>query len=122
MVPAVEFKNCPIRVSIGVLGKKWMLLILRGIAFLKIDRFNQIRRSVISLTSRVLIMRLRELEESGLIEPIVVQEKPKLVRWTGVGFGPHGHMRCRDVPPRILSLYVGLKKWNFLLVVVWANF
>jgi DNA-binding HxlR family transcriptional regulator len=80
MVRAVEFKSCPIRVSLGVLGKKLMLLILRGIAFLKIDRFNQIRRSVLGLTFRVLIMRLGELEESGLIEPILMQDKPKLIR------------------------------------------
>ena len=36
-IPAVEFKECPIRVSLGVLGKKWTLLILRNIAFLRID-------------------------------------------------------------------------------------
>jgi DNA-binding HxlR family transcriptional regulator len=80
MVPAVEFMNCPIRVSLGVLGKKWTLLILRGIAFLKIDGFNQIRRSVPGLTFRMLIMRLRGVEEGGLIEAFVMQDKPKLVR------------------------------------------
>jgi len=104
LLPTVEFKNCPIRVSLGVLGKKWTLLILRDIAFLKIDRFNQIRRSVPGLTSRVLIMRLRELEETGLIEPIVIQHKPKLVRWALTEKG-------KDTVPILMSLISFGAKW-----------
>jgi len=104
LLPAVEFKTCPIRVSLGVLGKKWTLLILRDIAFLKIDRFNQIRRTIPGLTSRVLVMRLRELEESGLLEPIVIQDKPKLVRWTLTKKG-------KDTIPILMSLISFGAKW-----------
>jgi len=104
LLPTVEFKNCPIRVSLGVLGKKWTLLILRDIAFLKIDRFNQIRRSVPGLTSRVLIMRLRELEETGLIEPIVIERKSKLVRWALTEKG-------RDTIPILMSFISFGAKW-----------
>ena len=104
LIPTVEFKTCPIRVSLGVLGKKWTLLILRNIAFLKIDRFNQIRRSVHGLTSRVLIMRLRELEESGLIEPMVLQDKPRLVRWALTEKG-------KDTIPILMSFISFGAKW-----------
>jgi len=109
LIPAVEFKTCPIRVSLGVLGKKWTLLILRDIAFLKIDRFNQILRSVPGLTARVLIMRLRELEESGLIEPVIVQEKPKLVRWVLTEKG-------KDTIPVLMNLISFGAKWYSDLV------
>jgi DNA-binding HxlR family transcriptional regulator len=109
LIPAVEFKNCPIRVSLGVLGKKWTLLILRDIAFLKIDRFNQIRRSVPGLTARVLIMRLRELEESGLIEPVITRDKPKLVRWILTEKG-------KDTVPILMSLISFGAKWYSDLV------
>ena len=81
ILPTVAFMNCPIRTSLGVLGKKWTLLILRDIAFLKIDRFNQILRSIPGLTPRVLTLRLKELRDDGVIEPIVVQRRPRLVRW-----------------------------------------
>jgi DNA-binding HxlR family transcriptional regulator len=104
LLPTVEFKNCPIRVSLGVLGKKWALLILRDIAFLKIDRFNQIRLSIPGLTSRVLVMRLRELEETGLIEPNVIQHKPKLVRWALTEKG-------KDTIPILMSLISFGAKW-----------
>jgi DNA-binding HxlR family transcriptional regulator len=81
LLPAVPFKECPIQVSLGVLGKKWTMLILRDIAFLKVDRFNQILRTVPGLTPRVLSMRLRELEESGIIGQVENKKAPRLVRW-----------------------------------------
>ena len=103
-IPRVEFRMCPIRASLGVLGKKWTLLILRSIALAKIDRFNQIRRSVSGLTSRVLTMRLRELEESGLIKPIITQDKPKLVRWVPTEKG-------KDTMPILMSFIAFGAKW-----------
>ena len=82
IIPAVPFKNCPIRTGLGVLGRKWTMLILRDIGFLKIDRFNQILRSLPGLTPRVLSTRLGELEKNGFIRRIEIQRSPKLVRWT----------------------------------------
>jgi DNA-binding HxlR family transcriptional regulator len=108
-IPSVEFKTCPIRASLGVLGKKWTLLILRSIALAKIDRFNQIRRSVSGLTSRVLTMRLRELEESGLIKPIILQDKPKLVRWVLTEKG-------EDTIPILMSFMAFGAKWYSAVV------
>jgi DNA-binding HxlR family transcriptional regulator len=104
LLPSVMFKNCPIRTSLGVLGKKWTLLILRDIGFLKIDRFNQILRSLPGLTPRLLIMRLRELEKTGLIKPIIVQKKPKLVRWALTEMG-------EDTIPILMSFISFGSKW-----------
>ncbi|MFY9567407.1 MAG: helix-turn-helix domain-containing protein [Nitrososphaeraceae archaeon] len=66
--PQVRFNQCPIRTSLGVLGKKWTILIIRDIGFLKINRFNRLLESIQGLTPRVLSMRLRELEKEGYIE------------------------------------------------------
>jgi DNA-binding HxlR family transcriptional regulator len=104
LLPSVAFKNCPIRTSLGVLGKKWTLLILRDIAFLKIDRFNQILRSIPGLTPRVLVLRLRELEENGLVEPVVIKRSPRLVRWVLTEMG-------WDTIPTLMSLISFGAKW-----------
>ena len=96
LLPIVAFKNCPIGVSLGVLGKKWTLLILRDIEFLKIERFNQILRSLPGLTPRMLTIRLRELQESGIIEPVIIIRKPKLVRWKLTKMG-------KDTVPILMS-------------------
>src|SRR5207247_914050 len=75
-------RQCPVGIDLATLGRKWAIHILRSIGVEHIDRFNQILRRLTGLTARVLIMRLNELEESGLITPIIIQERPKLVRWT----------------------------------------
>jgi DNA-binding HxlR family transcriptional regulator len=103
-LPAVKFKNCPIRVTMGVLGKKWTLLILRNIALFNISRFNHIRRTIPGLTSRVLIIRLHELEECGIIQAIVLREKPRLVKWTLTEKG-------QDTIPILLSIIAFGSKW-----------
>ena len=74
-------EQCPVGIDLATLGRKWAIHILRSIGVEHIDRFNRILRSLPGLTARVLIMRLNELEESGLITPVIIQERPKLVRW-----------------------------------------
>jgi DNA-binding HxlR family transcriptional regulator len=104
LLPSVKFQNCPIRTSLGVLGKKWTLLVLRDIAFLKIQRFNQILRSLPGLTPRVLIIRLNELHEAGLIKPVVIQKSPKLIRWDLTQMG-------KDTVPILMSFISFGAKW-----------
>jgi DNA-binding HxlR family transcriptional regulator len=75
------FARCPIEATLGALGRKWSMLILRDIGFLKIDRFNRLLESIHGLTPRVLSMRLKELEETGYIECIENSDSPMVVRW-----------------------------------------
>ena len=103
-LPAVPFKNCPIRTSLGVLGKKWTLLILRDIAFLEIQRFNEILRSLPGLTQRILTIRLHELECAGIIEPIIIQDKPRIVRWVLTECG-------KDTIPILMAFISFGSKW-----------
>jgi DNA-binding HxlR family transcriptional regulator len=86
------------------LGKKWTLLILRDIALLKIDRFNRIQRSIPGLTPRVLGLRLKEPESTGLIKRVVIQAKPRLVSWELTRMG-------RDTTPTLMSLISFGAKW-----------
>lgn len=80
-IPKVMFARCPIEATLGALGRKWSMLILRDIGFLKIDRFNRLLESIHGLTPRVLSMRLKELEESGYIECLEKRDSPMVVRW-----------------------------------------
>src|SRR5947208_14377339 len=72
-------KQCPVGIDLATLGRKWTVHILESIGVLHIDRFNQILRSLPGLTPRVPIMRLNELEDSGLISPIIIKKMQKLV-------------------------------------------
>jgi DNA-binding HxlR family transcriptional regulator len=64
---ALSYQADPIRASLDILGRKWTFLILRDIAFLKIERFGQIRRNNPGLTARVLSRRLSEMTKEGLL-------------------------------------------------------
>jgi DNA-binding HxlR family transcriptional regulator len=105
LIPTVPFKSCPIRTSLGVLGKKWTMLIMRDVGFLKIGRFNEILRTLPGLTPRVLSMRLTELEKNGFIKQIEIQRKPRLVRWGLTNKG-------RDTLPILMSFIVFGSKWH----------
>ncbi len=81
IVPNAPIANCPIATSLGILGKKWTLLVLRDIAMRKQERFSELLKSIPGLTPRVLSMRLRELETAGMITRIANNRSPRLVRW-----------------------------------------
>ena len=76
-----SLKACQVGLDLAAIGKKWTFHILRDIGVLHIDRFNQILRSLPGLTPRVLIIRLNELEDRGLIKSVIIKQKPRLVRW-----------------------------------------
>lgn len=106
LLPDVKFAQCPIKTSLGVLGKKWTMLILRDIGILGVDRFNQLLNSIPSLTPRVLSMRLKELEKEGFIQCIEEGKKsPIIVRWTLTEKG-------RDALPILLQFTVFGSKWH----------
>jgi DNA-binding HxlR family transcriptional regulator len=66
-LPRLSYQADPIRDSLNVLGRKWTLLVLRDIAFLKFRRFGEIRRNNPGLTARVLSRRLHQMREEGLL-------------------------------------------------------
>ena len=98
-------KQCPVGIDLATLGRKWTVHILMSIGLQHVDRFNQILRSLPRLTSRVLIMRLNELEEGGLITPIIIRERPRLVRWTLTEKG-------EDALPIVEGYFSFTKKWH----------
>lgn len=63
----LEYQADPIRIGLDRLGRRWTLLLLRDMAFLKLSRFNQFLRNNPGLTPRVLSRRLREMEQEGLV-------------------------------------------------------
>lgn len=67
MLPTVMWRACPIRSSLGVLGRHWALLVLRDVSFFKHVRFSDILRNNPGLNPRLLALRLRELQKEGLI-------------------------------------------------------
>jgi DNA-binding HxlR family transcriptional regulator len=97
-MPTVMWKNCPIRSSLGVLGRHWSLLILRDVWFFRKVRFSDMLRTNTGLSPRLLSVRLKELQKEGLIERAVSPDDHREVWYNITAKG-------RDVVP-ILSAFI----------------
>ncbi len=99
----VAFSRCPVQETLGVLGKKWALIILRNIAIYKIQRFNEILKFTPGLNRRTLSMRLDELRDEGIIE--VAEKGKNFARWEVTQKG-------QDVLPILMSILNYGIKWH----------
>jgi DNA-binding HxlR family transcriptional regulator len=89
--------GCPIRATMGVLGRKWALIVLRDIAFRPDPTFGYILSRSRGLTPRVLTNRLRELRQEELIEKIADAHDERKVRYRLTAKG-------KDVVPILMAL------------------
>lgn len=62
-------KDCTIYKTISIIGKKWTLLILLELYKGKepYKRFNELKNALENITPKVLVQRLRELEDDGIV-------------------------------------------------------
>lgn len=72
---------CPIATTVGLIGNKWKLLIIRDL----LDgtrRFGELRKSVAGISQKVLTDNLRTMEADGLLVRKVYAEVPPRVEYT----------------------------------------
>ncbi|MFF2139175.1 winged helix-turn-helix transcriptional regulator [Streptomyces sp. NPDC058193] len=65
-------ENCPVQLTLDLVGEKWMLLILRD-ATNGVRRFDEFRRHI-GLSEAVLSDRLRKLTAAGVLRTVAYQE------------------------------------------------
>ena len=99
----LNFLAYPLQSSLGVLGRKWALLVVMNIALGQAQRFNELMRKSPGMSKRILAMRLRELEEGGFIAR--AEQGRGYTRWQ---LTPKG----RDVLPVLLTLIHFASKWR----------
>jgi DNA-binding HxlR family transcriptional regulator len=73
----LEYQADPLRATLKLFGKKWTLLIVRDVAFLKLQRFGQILANNPGLTPRVLSRRLDQMASEGLIKKETKNDGPR---------------------------------------------
>jgi len=75
-------KNCPIDYGLKIIGKKFTMHILRNILLLKQKKFNEFLRSIEGINTKTLSIRLQEMKSAGLIERMIIDERPLRVEYT----------------------------------------
>lgn len=72
---------CPVETTLTLIGDKWKVLILRDLMPGK-KRFGELKKSIGSVSQKVLTAQLRDMEASGLINRKVYAEVPPKVEYS----------------------------------------
>lgn len=75
-------KNCPVDNTFQIIGKKFTFHIVRNMAMRNQTRFNEFLGTIENINSKTLAIRLKELEETGIIQRDVYDEVPPKVEYT----------------------------------------
>lgn len=76
-----NMKNCPIEVSLNYLGKKWTMQIIRDL-FNGKKRFTEFLNSNPQISTKMLSLRLKELQKASLIKKSVISTTPVMVEYS----------------------------------------
>ena len=77
---------CPVETTLTLIGSKWKVLILRDL-MPGTKRFGELRKSIGSVSQKVLAAQLREMEAQGLIHRQVYAEVPPRVEYSLTALG-----------------------------------
>ena len=76
-----DLPACPVETTLTLIGDKWKVLILRDLLPGK-KRFGELKKSIGSVSQKVLTAQLRDMEESGLVNRKVYAEVPPRVEYS----------------------------------------
>ena len=76
-----ELPACPVETTLTLIGDKWKVLILRDL-MPGTKRFGELKKSIGTVSQKVLTAQLRAMEESGLVHREVYAEVPPRVEYS----------------------------------------
>ena len=76
-----ELPACPVETTLTLIGDKWKVLILRDL-MLGTKRFGELKKSIGTVSQKVLTAQLRDMEANGLVRREVYAEVPPRVEYS----------------------------------------
>ena len=76
-----ELPVCPVETTLTLIGDKWKVLILRDL-MPGTKRFGELKKSISSVSQKVLTAQLRDMEQNGLVHRKVYAEVPPRVEYS----------------------------------------
>ena len=76
-----ELPACPVETTLMLIGDKWKVLLLRDL-MPGTKRFGELKKSIGSVSQKVLTAQLRDMEEKGLVSRKVYAEVPPRVEYS----------------------------------------
>lgn len=78
---AKTYTNCPVEYTASIIGNKWKIIILRDL-LTGTKRYNELSRSVVGISAKVLTENLRDLEKDGIVLRKVYPVVPPKVEYS----------------------------------------
>ncbi len=88
---------CPIRDVLANSLDKWSLFVLYNLGYNQVMRFNELKKRIDGISSRMLSTTLKKLEANGMITRMAYAEVPPRVEYRLTDFG-------KDFADRIIDL------------------
>jgi DNA-binding HxlR family transcriptional regulator len=77
----INDESCPVCATADIICGKWTILVIRDLAEGR-SRFCELERSLAGISPRTLSLRLRALEEEGIVERHTYPEVPPRVEYS----------------------------------------
>ncbi len=97
----LEKYNCPLGLTLGVIGGKYKVMIIWFLYQNKILRYNELQKTIKDITPKMLISQLRELEDDGIIDRKVYPVVPPKVEYSLTAKGES-----------LIPILLELRKWG----------
>ena len=81
MLTEKNLPACPVETTLMLIGDKWKVLILRDL-MTGTKRFGELKKSIGTVSQKVLTAQLRSMEDSGLVNRKVYAEVPPRVEYS----------------------------------------
>ena len=78
---AKVYTSCPVEYTASIISNKWKVLILRDLIE-GTKRYNELNRSVVGISAKVLTQNLKDLESDGIITRKVYPVVPPKVEYS----------------------------------------
>ena len=76
-----NLNNCPVEITLKVIGGRWKMLILREL-FKGVRRFSELQKAISGVTQKMLTQQLREMERQGIVSRKVYAQVPPKVEYS----------------------------------------
>ena len=92
-----ELPACPVETTLMLISDRWKVLIIRDLLD-GTKRFGELKKSIGSVSQKVLTSQLRDMEDKGLVSRKVYAEVPPRVEYSitpkGRSLGPILELMC----------------------------
>ena len=74
-------ESCPVRNVLNRIGDKWSILVILLLGDLNVLRFNELHRSIGTISQKMLTVTLKTLETDGLVKRTIYPQVPPKVEY-----------------------------------------